>query len=143
MDDQHAGQNTLGDAVYENVRLVGDVHVEMTTFDQALAQHGRGVDVMKIDVEGAEFAVLSGAGDAPGSKRPVLLMELQNQSLLAQGSSALAVIDLLERYEYEVCGYADKTCPGPLCRLEDSAAAISQDVVAIPAERSAHVLGLL
>ena len=52
-DDQHGGQNTLGSVVYDNVRLVADAEVEVTTLDSALSGHGlEEVRVIKIDIEG-------------------------------------------------------------------------------------------
>lgn len=142
-DDQHGGQNTLGSVVYDNVRLVADAEVEVTTLDSALSGHGlEEVRVIKIDVEGAEFAVLSGARETLGRLRPVLMLELQQESLLAQGSSAPEVVELLSGLGYDVYRYAHKGDEGLLRRLDDSETTVAQDVVAVPAESSELVVSL-
>jgi FkbM family methyltransferase len=142
-DDQHGGQNTLGSVVYENVRLVADAEIEMTTLDSALAEHGlEQVGVVKIDVEGAESAVLSGARHVLDALRPVLMLELQQDSLLAQGSSAPEVVELLSGHGYEVYRYADQGGGHLLRRLEEADTTVAQDVVAVPAESSGFVLSL-
>jgi len=142
-DELHAGQNTLGSVVYENVRLAADVTVEMTTLDHAVRQSGLDkVDVVKIDVEGAEFAVLSGARDILRTMRPLLMMELQDLSLAAQGSGAREVLELLSGFDYEVYRYAERGHQRLVRPLTDADAVIAQDVVAVPAERKEVVVRL-
>ncbi len=142
-DDQHGGQNTLGTVVYENVRLVRDAEVEMTTLDHVVAERGLdSVDVVKIDVEGAEFAVLSGAYGILTAPRPVIMMELQDDSLVAQGSSGREVIAVLSRFGYELYCYAITNHQRLLRRFEDREASVGQDVVAVPAEKKALIIAL-
>jgi FkbM family methyltransferase len=142
-DDQHGGQNTLGSVVYENVRLVGDADVAVTTLDQAVADHGLSrVHVVKIDVEGAEFAVLSGGRATLSISRPVLMMELQEDSLVAQGSGSAAVVEILSEHSYEVYRYAEPGHRQLLRRLETGEADASQDIVAVPVEAREPVVTL-
>jgi FkbM family methyltransferase len=142
-DDQHGGQNTLGAVVYENVRLVGDASVEMTTLDRVVDEHGLDrVDTVKIDVEGAEFAVLSGAHGILTALRPVLMMELQDDSLVAQGSSEREVVGVLSRFGYELYCYEKTRHPPLLRRFEEGKSGVAQDVVAVPVEKQALVITL-
>lgn len=78
--DTHAGQDT--------------VTVPLTTLDQDLA--GTDVAFLKIDCEGFEYRILSGARRLLAEKRPVLFIEVHPLGLDKFGSSPKAVIDLLE-----------------------------------------------
>lgn len=53
------------------------VPVRLATLDQFVAQHGlRGIDLIKIDVESAEYLVFRGASHVLRSERPVILCEV-------------------------------------------------------------------
>jgi FkbM family methyltransferase len=72
--------------------------VKTTTVD-ALVQAGkRPPDVVKIDVEGAEFAVLRGMVNTISSRHPTLIIEVHQQGLLAQSQRAL-VASLPDSYD--------------------------------------------
>jgi len=58
------------------------------------------VDVVKIDVEGAEFLVLEGAAKTLDRYRPVLSVELFDQGLKAMGSSVEEVVAFLHSHGY-------------------------------------------
>jgi hypothetical protein len=58
--------------------------------------------VIKLDVEGAEFAVLQGARHTLTSSRPLLLLELSDDALREQQSSAAEVLGLLGSLGYDV-----------------------------------------
>lgn len=82
-------------------------HVERVggrALDSFLAEHQvRRVDVMKIDVEGAEEAVLRGGGCLfSGTEAPILILELSDWTARGTGSSAAAVWDLLVEYGYQL-----------------------------------------
>ncbi len=57
---------------------VGSVLVEVTTLDEVVESGVRPPDVVKIDVEGAEVAVLDGAGAVLAEHGPMLLIELDD-----------------------------------------------------------------
>jgi FkbM family methyltransferase len=140
-DEQHGGQNTLGAVVYENARVVENAIVQMTTLDHAVVEAGFDtVDVVKIDVEGAEFLVLSGAHDTLSTIRPVLMMELQDDSLIAQGSGAREVVSLLSGFDYGLYSYASRDEPHLLQPFDASEARVAQDVVAVPVEKQRLVV---
>lgn len=62
------------------------------------------VDVVKIDVEGAEFLVLKGAQDMLDRYHPVLLVELIESQLQAMGTSSAEVRALLSAHGYVARG---------------------------------------
>jgi FkbM family methyltransferase len=140
-DEQHGGQNTFGAVVYKNVRVVGDAIVQMTTLDQAIVESRVDrVDVVKIDVEGAEFSVLLGASELLSKLRPVLMLELQDESLVAQGSGADAVVGLLSGFDYRMYRYANRDEANLLRILDPGETCVAQDVVAIPLEKQRLVV---
>jgi FkbM family methyltransferase len=57
-------------------------------------------DFIKIDVEGAEMAVLKGAQDLMAASPPLLLMEMEEKNLRAAGTSKAAIQELLAGYGY-------------------------------------------
>lgn len=78
--------------------------VPMITLDDYLIQTNiRGIDVLKIDVEGAEAMVLAGAeklfSDSASSPR-LIMIELVNEYLGRYESSVGNVLNLLETYGY-------------------------------------------
>lgn len=58
------------------------------------------VDVLKIDVEGAELKVLRGAKGTLTRHRPVLIVELDDQLLRAMGTSSSEICNVLASYGY-------------------------------------------
>ena len=52
------------------------------------------IDVIKIDVEGAEMAVLRGASSIIKKHRPLLIIELSDKHLVRQGSSVSEVVGI-------------------------------------------------
>jgi FkbM family methyltransferase len=93
-DDPEAN-NTFGE---------GDCCLEVAavTLDEDLAAHGiETVQVLKIDAEGAEPLVLTGAAKLMNSKMPpLILIEVNSHCLHAAGSSPEAVLELLQRSGY-------------------------------------------
>ena len=72
------------------------------TVDGLVAAHGLNPGFMKIDVEGADMLVLSGAIETLKRHRPVVLTELSPALLEPMGTSAAAVIAVFERLGYSV-----------------------------------------
>jgi len=72
------------------------------TFDRVFRESRLSrLDVIKIDVEGAELHVLRGARDAIEQYRPVIMMELSAESLEAAGHTTGDVMDFLDNLHYE------------------------------------------
>jgi FkbM family methyltransferase len=76
--------------------------VPMTTLDAYSGGTGRTLDVVKIDVEGAERLVVDGAAGLLGSpRRPrVMMIELCEQNLSPFGTSIDSIVDALRAREY-------------------------------------------
>lgn len=85
------------------------VEVEASTVDALVEQHGLEPGFIKIDTEGAEFMVLSGAVEVLKKFRPIILAELVDDYLSGLSHSSRDVIDLLHRHGYKV---VDAELPG-------------------------------
>ena len=83
-----------GESVGERVRVTT---LDRVVEDERLPR----VDVVKIDVEGAEVEVLRGARRTLERFRPLLLVELNPSALAARGSGARALLDELAGLGYE------------------------------------------
>lgn len=89
-DDKHAGHNTLGAFVYDATQLDAIEQVRLVTIDQVVEERGlQRVDLIKLDLEGAETAAIRGATRTIGRFQPKLLVEFSETSLHAQGSSCV------------------------------------------------------
>jgi FkbM family methyltransferase len=80
------------------LRASGQTEVATTTLDHYCGEAGiERVDVLKVDVEGAEMRVLEGAAGLLGDGAiDLVLIEVADTTLSAAGSSALDVLDRLE-----------------------------------------------
>jgi FkbM family methyltransferase len=111
------GEVATGDAAREAIRLadldlteaIHDTHaarksvmVPLARLDDALA--GRKVAFLKIDCEGFEFRILSGARRLLAEQKPILFIEVHPLGLEKFGSSARAVLDLLSP-DYDLEGW--------------------------------------
>lgn len=65
------------------------------------------VDVLKIDVEGAELQALHGAKETLANYRPVLVIELDDHLLSAMGANSAEIRSLLAAYGYVFDGTFD------------------------------------
>lgn len=100
---EHEGQNTFGDFSYVGIQASHTEKVELKRLDDLVAEEGLArVDVIKMDIEGAEFSVLKGAEHTLSTLRPALLLELSDTALHHQGSSANEVLSLLRSLGYEI-----------------------------------------
>ena len=101
------------------------ISVRVCTLDNWMATEGVGkIDVVKIDVEGAECRVLDGARGAITRTRPVMWVEANGVCLSRDGKSVALLVQVLEGWDYVVqAAYG---------RRADS----FENVVAIPRERT-------
>ena len=97
------------------------ITVEVSTLDAELA--GLTPSVVKIDVEGAELAVLEGGRSVLSQARPVVIFEHVSQASALYGAAPGALWDLLTEVGYEIFAV---TGDGPFTR---SAFAASTGIV--------------
>jgi FkbM family methyltransferase len=97
---EHAGHNTLGAFAYQTEMESKDL-VEVRRLDEVLNEDPLArLDIMKIDVEGAELRLLRGALETLRKYRPVLLFEVSEGSLKHQGGSPRELLALLHTENY-------------------------------------------
>ena len=89
---------------FQNFSGVQDHHrlqVSRTTLDAIAASlPGSGRVLVKIDVEGSEFAVLAGGRELIASRKPAILIELNPWSASAAGRSTAEIVRVLEDSGY-------------------------------------------
>ena len=103
--------------------------VEVVTVDEWHEREGIGpVHVIKIDVEGYEEAVLTGAEATLSRWRPWLFVEVGDANLRGQGSSAKRLIARLEQLGYQCEGAEDGRSVASSHDLNDC----HFDVIALP-----------
>jgi FkbM family methyltransferase len=58
------------------------------------------VDLIKIDIEGAEWSVLAGARATIAESRPLIILEVENAPAAAAGHTAAEILDLVRSFGY-------------------------------------------
>lgn len=77
--------------------------IEIITLDSFIEEKDiPQIDLIKIDVEGYEFKVLTGAKKSLQNYLPILFIELDDENLKAQGNSAQALTSFLECLGYKI-----------------------------------------
>lgn len=95
-----AAATAPANAVPEAMTAPNPVTVPMQSLDGLCVELDLRPDLIKIDVEGYELAVLAGAREILGRDRPALFLELHPRWLRDLGSSAAEVVRLLEALGY-------------------------------------------
>jgi FkbM family methyltransferase len=97
------------DGAYSSILATGrgegavKVLVETTTLDEMFASKGKRVDVIKMDVEGAELLVLKGGRNLlshPGLRPKALLVEISEQNFRLYGYAAKDIFEYMESLGY-------------------------------------------
>lgn len=102
-DAEHPGHNTLGAFSHRETTHAYSVDVNVETLDRFVEQLAiERIDLMKLDVEGSESAVLKGAATTLNSFRPVLILEAQQTALERMGSSVEELLRLLASHGYRI-----------------------------------------
>ena len=129
-EDEHAGQNTLGEFVYD-IQSAGTHEVEQISLDILLTQENvQRVDLIKADIEGAELALLMGAREILRRCKPTLLCETYGAALEHQNASAARMLEVFDDFGYRLLSFDDNTgLPMPWDRQQP----LSHNVLAIPA----------
>jgi FkbM family methyltransferase len=132
-DNDHAGQNTLGELVYPGVRQAGRASVQARTLDDVVETHRLDrLDVIKLDVEGAEIRALAGGARVLERSKPLLLLEAFDAALQRQDGSVRGLLERLAEIGY--ISYCFDPATGLPTRLQSDPTA-SDNLVAVHAER--------
>jgi len=102
-DPVHTGGATLLAGVHEHVRDADEIEVEGVTLDELVRREALAlVRLVKIDVEGAEAAVLAGGREMLSRDHPALAFEFTRDWWQAAGATLDAVLGDLRDLGYEV-----------------------------------------
>lgn len=91
------------------------------------------VDLVKMDIEGAELSALRGAESVFRSARPVLLCEIEEARVAPWGYPGRAIVDLLSGWDYRWFTIGEN---GGLDALPADRERFNGNYVAVPAERA-------
>lgn len=126
---EHGGHNTLGHFVYDDVTPAAEEPVLLTTLDLVVQQLNLPrVDLIKVDAEGCELAILQGGKETLRQHKPAILVEVQDSSLRHLGASADQLLAFIEAEGYDL--YEFSSDDGLLRRV--SGCPSSLNVVALP-----------
>jgi FkbM family methyltransferase len=109
--------------------------VNVQPLDEAVADLER-VDLIKIDVEGSETAVIDGAAQVISRFRPVMILEINRTQLKRSGSSSQELLEKLERLSYDCYVRVHKRLR--VVSRADLNNGFTFNVIAIPKERTAQ-----
>jgi FkbM family methyltransferase len=128
-DYAHEGQNTLGGFAYNVVTRAREEIVELTTLDAVTRSNPLArLDVLKLDVEGAELRALNGAVGTLREHRPLLLFEVSEPSLVHQGTSRVDLLEAVRAENYTIYVF-DRSTGFPIPAAEGS---YSDNMLAVP-----------
>lgn len=135
----HAGHNTLGSFAHDDVVRASLERVAIEPLDAVVARLGLSrVDFVKVDVEGAEARVIAGAANVLSTMRPLMLLEVNDKALRAQGHCADSLVETLRvDLRYEIFVFSPLTGM-PVKPREGEP--LSANVIAVPAERVAETI---
>ena len=141
--DGFAGLNTLAASFpYSGVEADRVERVPAIMLDDYFAHPAISrVDVIKIDVEGAEGAVLAGSSRVLQEYRPAIVAEVFSRSLHGSGWDRARVGALLDDAIYDLFAIDDDTAR--LTRLASLETVDEQNIVALPREQVGSVLARL
>lgn len=77
--------------------------IPVTTLDKWVEDNNVArIDLIKVDIEGAELAFLSGASETIKRFRPILMIEVNESTLVRFGSTSVDLLDRIEQLGYSV-----------------------------------------
>lgn len=127
--NDHAGHNTLGNFAFEEIKLKQKERVVVKTIDGIVSKLNLPrVDVIKIDIEGSEFFALEGAKITLKHFKPILILELFNETLKHQECNVDMIFQFLTSLGYLMYGFDEY---GNLSHLKKVDGSSSQNMFAI------------
>jgi FkbM family methyltransferase len=127
-----SGCNTLGAIANPAIQVEGSVEVELRTLNEVVAEAPPArLDVLRVDVEGAELRLLRGARATLRRYRPAVLLAVSDVAMRGHGGSAGPLAALLAEERYRV--YAFDRAGGLPVPVESGA--LSGSLLALPEER--------
>jgi len=127
IDNEASNANSL----VKQARHSRGITIRTSTIDDIASKLNVRVDLLKIDVEGAEFALLKGARGVIEAYRPLMFLGLHPMAIANSGATLGEVFDLLEEFRYRVIWNGQ-----PMNRQSFSKQTELFDVECWPAERS-------
>ncbi len=135
------GLNSLRPPVIEATTQI--VPVQVTTLDRYLEQHSIGhVDVVILDVEGAEKGVLQGASQLLSRKRrPIFMVEMEDMRTQPWGYQAKELYEFLQskRYTWYAATPQGQILLAPMKRHYET----NHNLIAVPQEKLEQVRPLI
>jgi FkbM family methyltransferase len=131
-EDDHAGHNALGLPAAPWVRVTSELEVPLNTLDQLATNcQWPKIDLIKLDVEGMEFAALRGAEALLAKDRPLILFEGEPESLTLRGAGLPETLLWLRQRGYAVMDFsAPDGSPAVLGEREP----VTVNLLAVPVE---------
>lgn len=126
-DSEASNANSL----IKQARHSRGITIHTSTIDDIASKLSVRADLMKIDVEGAEFALLKGARGVIEAYKPILFLSLHPEAIANSGATLGEVFDLLEEFRYRVMWRGQ-----PVNRRSFSEQSDLFDVECFPAERN-------
>lgn len=127
--NDHAGHNTLGNFAYEGIILKQKEHVMVKTIDGMVSKLSLPrLDVIKMDIEGSEFFALEGSERTLKNFKPILMLELFNETLKHQGCNGDMIFQFLASLGYLIYGFDEH---GDLSQLKRVNGSSSQNIFAV------------
>ena len=109
------------------------VKVDVVAIDTLMRRRGwPDVSLIKVDVQGAELGVLRGASETIARSRPALYVEVDDEALKQQGTSAAQLVDELQAFGYRAYAPRDRTPLSARSILERTADGGYTDVLWLP-----------
>ena len=136
-EDDHAGHSALGLPAAPWVRIISEVDAPLTTLDDLARQSDwPNIDIIKLDIEGMEFAALCGAEALLAKDRPVILFEGEPESLALRGAALSETILWLRQRDYVVMDFsASDGSPAVIAEREP----VTVNLLAVPVERARDI----
>lgn len=119
-NEKHSGGNRIGTG--------SGINISVRRGDTIVAQSNLSPGFIKIDVEGFEERVLRGLTDTIARMQPVIFIEVIDEYLRAQGSSAHRIIQWLSEHNY----YMENAHTGEVIQPGNDHSKLHCDIIARP-----------